>query len=410
VGHVEDRWFNTISVPGGKSRRERTSRYGKGMRYRVRYITPDGRELSKSFPDRAKGDAEAFLASVETDKRRGTFLDPAGALTPFDEHAERWLRIHRVKASSRETAEIRVRTHIIPFFKKRALGSIKPSMVTEWDNGLIGVLDVSTRSVAFSFLSSIFTLAVDDGLIAKNPCSAKSVTQPQPVPRKVVPWTMKRTAAVRAALPARYRPMVDLGVGCGLRQGEIFGIAPEDFDFDAGWLTVQRQVKRVRSRLVFDLPKNDKDRQTPLPDSVAKAIKAHMKAIPPVPVTLPWEDPFTGEPVSVPLVFTTFRGNAINRSTFDDLAWRPALLAVGVVPTRQTGMHALRHRFASSLLDAGETIKAIAEWLGHSDPGFTLRTYTHLMETSQGRARDAIDSLFDGPDGWHGPATAQREE
>ena len=50
-------------------------------------------------------------------------------------------------------------------------------------------------------------------------------------------------------------------------------------------------------------------------------------------------------------------------------------------------MHALRHFYASVLLDAGESIRALAGYLGHTDPGFTLRTYTHLMPTSEDRAR-----------------------
>jgi hypothetical protein len=43
------------------------------------------------------------------------------------------------------------------------------------------------------------------------------------------------------------------------------------------------------------------------------------------------------------------------------------------------------------LLDAGESIKALSEYLGHSDPGFTLRTYTHLLPSSETRTRKAID-------------------
>lgn len=43
------------------------------------------------------------------------------------------------------------------------------------------------------------------------------------------------------------------------------------------------------------------------------------------------------------------------------------------------------------LLDAGESIKALANNLGHADPGFTLRTYTHLMPSSEERTRKAID-------------------
>ncbi|MCU7728995.1 tyrosine-type recombinase/integrase [Actinoplanes sp. KI2] len=60
-------------------------------------------------------------------------------------------------------------------------------------------------------------------------------------------------------------------------------------------------------------------------------------------------------------------------------------------------MHALRHHYASVLLDAGESIRALAEYLGHADAGFTLRTYTHLLPTSEGRTRRAIDrALGDG--------------
>ena len=61
---------------------------------------------------------------------------------------------------------------------------------------------------------------------------------------------------------------------------------------------------------------------------------------------------------------------------------------------RADGMHALRHLCASVLLDAGESIKALSSYLGHSDPGFTLRVYTHLLPTSHERTRNAVDALF----------------
>ena len=43
-------------------------------------------------------------------------------------------------------------------------------------------------------------------------------------------------------------------------------------------------------------------------------------------------------------------------------------------------MQALRHFYASVLLDAGESIKAVSEYRGHADPGFTLRTYTSAAQ------------------------------
>lgn len=46
------------------------------------------------------------------------------------------------------------------------------------------------------------------------------------------------------------------------------------------------------------------------------------------------------------------------------------------------------------LLVAGESIRAVSEYLGHSGPGFILRTYTHLMPSSTERTRAAMDAAF----------------
>ena len=54
-------------------------------------------------------------------------------------------------------------------------------------------------------------------------------------------------------------------------------------------------------------------------------------------------------------------------------------------------MHALRHAYASALIDGGCSIKDLAAYLGHSDEAFTLKTYVHLMPKSDHRARAAIN-------------------
>lgn len=256
---------------------------------------------------------------------------------------------------------------------------------------MVGVLALATRSVVFAHLRAIFSAAVDDERIAKKPCRAKSVKPPRPAERKVVPWTFDRVQAVRVRLALRYRPTVDVGAGCGLRQGEIFDLAEEDLELDpdGGWLTVSRQVKRIRSRLVFGLPKNDRTRRVPVSAHGAAVLTAHLSAFTPVTITLPWEDPASTEIVTARLIFTTPRQSAINRSTFDALSWKPAIRAVGVPETRENGMHALRHFYASALIDAGKSIKVVWEYIGHADPGFTLRVYAHLMPSTESRTRQA---------------------
>lgn len=110
-------------------------------------------------------------------------------------------------------------------------------------------------------------------------------------------------------------------------------------------------------------------------------------------MTLPWRE-LDGRPATADLLLTTRERKAVNRNYFNSHIWKPALIKAGVEPTRVNGMHALRHHFASTLLDAGESIVAVSKYLGHADPGFTLRTYTHVMKSSESRTRQAVDDAF----------------
>jgi integrase len=82
----------------------------------------------------------------------------------------------------------------------------------------------------------------------------------------------------RSAILDRYRVAVDLGSGCGLRQGEIFGASPDDLDRERRVLHVVRQVKIVGGQLVFAPLKVGKLREVPLPDVVAGCLDAHARS------------------------------------------------------------------------------------------------------------------------------------
>lgn len=64
--------------------------------------------------------------------------------------------------------------------------------------------------------------------------------------------------------------------------------------------------------------------------------------------------------------------------------------------TREAMMHGGRHFYASLQLESGMSPRALADYLGHSDPAYMMRTYTHVMPTSEAMAREAVDDLFDG--------------
>jgi integrase len=199
-------------------------------------------------------------------------------------------------------------------------------------------------------------------------------------------------------MPERYKITVPLGAGLGLRQGEIFGLGVDQIDRDEMVLRVVRQIKYIRGTCVFALPKRRKTRDVPLSPGLLQLLDDHVKLFPPVPVTLPWDEP-NGPPVTVELLLTAPVGGPLMRRHFNERVWHVSRKAAGVAaPTRDDGMHALRHHYASVLLDAGESIKALSTYLGHTDPGFTLRTYTHLMPSSAERTRKAIDQEWGSRD------------
>jgi integrase len=394
MAHIEDRWFKTTRLAEGRVVRVKTERFGKGHRYRVRYVTPDGKERSKSFPDRAKRDAEAFLVSVESDKLRGVYVDPHAGRETFGQYAATWLDHQTFDESTREVTERRLRRHILPYLGGVELSALRPTHVRELDRKLqVAGLSPSFRSVVFANVSTVLNSAVDDERIARNPCHARTLRPPRVGPSKIVPLTRDQVHRLRDNMADRYAVAVDLGAGCGMRQGEILALAVDDIDFGRQVIHVVRQLKIVGNRLVFALPKGRKTRDVPLPSSVAARLRTHLDRLSPLSVVLPWDTP-AGKPVGAELVVYGKTSVPIDRHTFNRYAWWPAATAAGIEKSRENGMHALRHFYASALLDGGESIKALAAYLGHSDPGFTLRTYTHLMPSSEERTRRAIDLVL----------------
>ncbi|GAP50839.1 tyrosine-type recombinase/integrase [Streptomyces azureus] len=410
AGHIQDRWYKTKTKTDtdGKTVRVKTDRHGSGMRYRARYIGPDGTEKSKSFPDGQKRIAEKWLSQIEADMSRGQYIDPRAGRLTMRQHAERWLASLTMDPGTYVSTEQRIRLHVLPHLGSRSLDSLRPIHIREWLRKLedAGVAAAYQR-VIFANLNAMLAAAVDDRLIPHNPCRSSSVKAPKPEPRRIVPWSRERVLAVRSALPERYQAMVDLAGGCGLRQGEVLGLAVEDVDFIEGVVHVVRQVKLIAGRQVFALPKGGKTRTVPLPESVARVLEAHIEQYPPAAVALPWRS-VDGSPATASAFFRNAEGRPVIRTVFNEKAWRPALDKAGIPRGRENGMHALRHFYASVLLDAGESIKALSEYLGHHDPGFTLRTYTHLMPSSEKRTREAVNRAFEGgPDADDGPTTAQ---
>ncbi|WP_244951822.1 N-terminal phage integrase SAM-like domain-containing protein, partial [Streptomyces spinoverrucosus] len=179
AGHIQDRWYKTETDANGKTVRVRTDRYGKGLRYRARYIGPDGTEKSKSFPDGQKRLADQWLAHIEADMSRGQYVDPAASRVTFRQYAEKWLNTQTTDMTTRESVESAIRGHAIPYLGPRPLGSFKPEHIRDWLSELEKAVPASSyRRVIYNNVSTVLNAAVDDGHLSKNPCHAQSVRPP----------------------------------------------------------------------------------------------------------------------------------------------------------------------------------------------------------------------------------------
>jgi integrase len=382
VASVNDRWW-TLQSDGSKKHSER---FGTGMRWQVRYRNVQGQSRNKSFE--RKSDAEDFMASISVDLNRGLYIDPKTGKRNFDIYSDQWLSQSMVDVSTKVQRELHVRLHMKPFWLKREIGTIRPSDVQEWIIWLSnkGMSPKSVKLIHSNF-RIIMQRAVDDEIIPRNPAIGSKISLPKSPQRSLKVWTVDQVRCLLGALPLSVRVMALIVATCGLRQGEVLGLREQDVDFERLVLSVRQQIKIIATRPTPAYPKGQKTREVPMPQFVAQELRSLMEIQPPL----------EGERLSTPgvggLIFYLREKKPINKNYFNSAYWHPAIKAAGITRESGTGMHQLRHFCASMWLNSNVNIKAVSEYLGHSDPGFTLRVYTDVMPRTDDLARASFDSI-----------------
>lgn len=307
----------------------------------------------------------------------GTYIDPAAGQVTFRDYAEAWRKRQVHRDSSAVHVESRLRLHAYPVFGDRPISAIRPSEIQAWIAGI--ELAPSSVAVLHGVVFGIFKDAVRDKCIASNPCDGTKL--PKAEPKQVVPPTTEQFEIVRGELPVELQAVATFAAGTGMRQSECFGLVadrlylPEKPGDRSGTVKVDQQLGRGNPPKLGPLKTRASYRTIPLPDVVVAALKEHLKQFPPGPDGL---------------VFTR-GGKPIPRSTFG-YHWNKAALAAKLGP--RSGLHSLRHYYASLLIRYGESVKTVQARLGHASAAETLDTYSHLWPDSDDRTRDAIDSVL----------------
>jgi integrase len=348
-------------------------RPGRPKPYDATWRDPDtGKQRSEAF--RTRRDAVAHGARMEAAKAEGRYVSPAGGKVTFRTYAESWRSSQVHRAGTANQIRMNFENHVYPRLGHRPLAAVRPSEVQALIKALTATLSPATVGVVHAWVSSVFKAALADRLIATSPCTG---TKLPPIERaKVVPPDVATVAALAEAIDPRYRALIVLGAGTGVRIAEGLGLTVDRVDFLRRTVHIDRQLMRAPGPApVFGPVKDRKNRPRTIPVGavVIDALAAHMAE-------------FGSGPSG--LMFTNGLGGRVGHATWSE-TWRAAAGPLGV--ELGEGFHQLRHFYASTLIQGGESVKVVQERLGHADASMTLNVYAHLWPDDDDHTRAVTD-------------------
>lgn len=222
--------------------------------------------------------------------------------------------------------------------------------------------ELANRSLArhLSTLRSFFRWACREGHLARSPAKGLPAPRvPKALPRALtLPDTEKLLdTADEGTLPERERALFELLYATGLRVSEAAALDVDDVDLTARMLRAQGKGRR--------------ERIVPFGESAEDALRAWL------PIRAALAGGSRGEERGgeggEPLFVNARGGRLTTRSMARVLKRR--LRAAGLPPL--ISPHALRHTFATHLLQSGADLRSIQELLGHASLS-TTQKYTHL--------------------------------
>lgn len=340
-------------------------------RWAVRWRDEAGRQHWRTFA--TKKAAEEFLRPSVTFARVAS--PPTALKVNVETYATEWKGRQLWRPGTQSQVDCYLRRYLIPQFGRHDLSAIRTADVQVFVRQLADHLAPASVRLIIAHLRSLMNEAVRDGLITTNP--TKGVRLPRQHRAVAILPTLQQVSTLRSQLPDRYRTLVDLAAGSGLRQGECLGLTLDRLDPDALTIRVDRQLAQpALPGSLFGPPKTHASiRVVPITATLVEALQGHA-------------DVFGLGPDR--LLFTDESGEPLKRRTVSQV-WSPAARTVGLPP--RTGMHCLRHFYASLLIRAGCSVKVVQSRLGHATAAETLDTYAHIWPDDEDRTRLALGAV-----------------
>lgn len=306
---------------------------------------------------------------------------------------EKWMRswletdlLGGIKPSSYLTYLNQMNRHILPCLGRMQMASITPEMVHSFLECLQakGLGENTVRGI-YRLLSAAMRAALDDGIIAKNPCRKICVKRGERVQQRV--FSREEQKKVEKTLSQGEDLTALFAMYTGLRLGEICGLRWSDINWENGTATVCRTVQRLKrmdtdkclkcggakTYLMIGSPKSPSSCRTiPIPTFLLKRLEIQKKQRSAAQLTTGYIFG-TGMRAADPRTIQRRFAGVVRRLEIPDAHF-----------------HTLRHSYATRLLEMGVDVKTVSQLLGHSSAKTTLDCYAHSLLDQQ---RSAVAKL-----------------
>lgn len=295
--------------------------------------------------------------------------------TTFRQVAETWFKYYHVPNVSKATANntrIHLDKHIYPVFGDKPLKDITRDDIQSFlvSNPNIGFTTIKSLKIV---INTVLRKAMEDGLIDKNPASAKF-----PIPGK----KGKRSSLSLEnandiidhlsdlSFDDRFFIMVPLYAG--LRRGEMLGLQWKDIDFDRKLLRIERSVTYLSNQPIVGTTKTE----------------AGVRVVPLLPPLEAYLREYKDSHDSASFILNR-NGVPLTQAMFF-AAWERIKKSIDLHGATE---HVFRHTFAT-MAEPYLDPKTLQSIMGHSDIQTTLNTYAHSRDDMIMAAGDNIADMY----------------
>lgn len=380
--------------------RKRTGK--RGTTYQARYSSKSTKSGYAFASFRTLKEARAFTENL------GSLKDAPAEVIAVPDAVERWLTVcQKIGRDGREKVELetykeyRRRAGVMQEYEwPKPLHELVPADVVAFRNWL---LENKTRDLARRSLSSFHSVMIEmhrQGKILIDPAAGITIRSggryqeedseveiPTDDEMRAIYKAADRLAAKNdfmAECWARYRPMIYLAGFTGMRPSEYRGLA---------WTQIGKDHVKIAQRAdrtgnIGPVKSRAGRRTLYLPQAVIEMIEAWRKDCP---------------ASDKDLVFPTASGAPMALSNFRVGAWDPLMREAKLMKTVKRGSkkvevpkytpYALRHYFASKLIETGRDLKFIQTAMGHSKIEVTFNVYGHLIRGREEQHKQSAEDL-----------------